>query len=353
MKNRLLARSCTGLAFCLAAAASAFAAESSALPPLFEKTHTLQVQIEGPISTLLRERSNTDYYDGKFRYADEDGAEHEFDLKFRARGNFRRQSENCRFPPVRLNFKKKALAGSELAGQNVLKLVTHCRPRSNIYQRFVIREYLAYKILEQHTDFSFRTRLMKISWIDTDDENKVDEKYGFVIEHKNGLAARLGAEVVEVESTSWDQLDQRHASIAAIFQYLIGNTDYSMIKGPPGDDCCHNSILLTTDGETHIPIPYDFDFSGLVDAPYAAPNPRFNIDDVTTRLYRGNCRLSDEAEGSIALFLEKQPTVMRMIEDQEGLSRSARGSVRTFVSRFYRNISNPRHVQRTFLKECS
>lgn len=353
MRNRISAVTCTGLALSLAVAATAFAADSPALPPLFENTHTLQVQIEGPITALLRERSNTDYYDGKFRYTEENGVEREFDLKFRARGNFRRQSENCRFPPVRLNFRKRALAGSELAGQNALKLVTHCRPKSKIYERFVLKEYLAYKILEQHTDFSFRTRLMKITWIDTDDGNKVDEKYGFVIEHKNGLAARLGAEVAEVESTSYDQLDHRQASIAAIFQYLIGNTDYSMINGPPDDSCCHNSILLTTDGKTHIPIPYDFDFSGLVDAPYAAPNPRFNIDAVTTRLYRGNCRLSDEAERSIALFLEKQPAVMQLIEDQEGLSRSTRGSVRAFVRRFYRDISNPRRVQRTFVKECS
>ncbi len=343
----------SGLALSLAVAASAFAADPPALPPLFENTDTLRVQIEGPISTLLRERSDTDYYEGKFRYADEDGVEREFELKFRARGNFRRQRENCRFPPVRLNFKRKALADSELEGQNALKLVTHCRPKSHIYERLVLKEYLAYKIFEQHTDFSFRTRLMKISWIDTDDNNKVDEKYGFVIEHKNGLAARLGAEVAEVESTSYDQLDHRQASIASIFQYLIGNTDYSMIKGPPDDSCCHNSILLTKDGETHIPIPYDFDFSGIVDAPYASPNPRFSISEVTTRLYRGNCRLSDEAEDSIALFLEKQPAVMQLIEDQEGLSRSTRGSVRAFVRKFYRDISNPRHVQRTFVKECS
>lgn len=353
MNNKLLTGICAGCALILTVAASAFAADDSATPPLFANQDTLHVRIEGPIKALLQERSNTDYYEGKLRYTEADGNNIELGLKFRARGNFRRNSENCRFPPVRLNFKKKEVAGTEFAGQNVLKLVTHCRPKSRIYEQLALKEYLAYKILEQHTEFSFRTRLMRITWVHTDDRNKTDERYGFVIEHKDALAGRLDAEVAEVPESSYDQLDRRQASIAAIFQYLIGNTDYSMVAGPPGDSCCHNNVLLTKNGETHIPVPYDFDFSGLVNAPYAGPNPRFNIDSVTTRLYRGNCRLSDQAEQSIVLFLEKRDAVMRLIEDQEGLSRSGRGSTRAFAREFYRDISDPRKVQSTFIKECS
>lgn len=321
--------------------------------PLFSSADTLHVQIEGPLTTLIRKRSNTDYYGGKFRYREADGSERELSLKFRTRGNYRRRRDTCRFPPVRLNFAKKEVVGTEFEGQNILKLVTHCRPRSNIYEQFAVKEYLAYKILELHTPYSFRTRLMKISWIDTDKDNKVDERYGFVIEHKNEVAARLGGEVAEVTSTSYDVLNPEQASIASVFQYMIGNTDFSMIKGTPDDGCCHNGILVNTNDVGQVSIPYDFDFSGLVNAPYAEPNPRFKISKVTTRLYRGNCRFTDQVDASVALFLDERDAVMRLIDEQDGLTNSTRSRAAAFIERFYQDISNPRRVQTKFVKGCS
>lgn len=328
-------------------------AQGAADLPLFNSTDTLQVQIEGPLTTLLRERSDTDYYSGKLRYREADGTDRELSLKFRTRGNFRRRRDTCRFPPVRLNFVKKEVAGTEFEGQNILKLVTHCRPGSRIYEQFSIKEYLAYKILELHTPYSFRTRLLKITWIDTDKKNKVDERYGFVIEHKNEVAARHGGKVAEVVSTSYDVLNAEQASIASIFQYMIGNTDFSMIKGTPGGDCCHNGILLNTEDLGQVAIPYDFDFSGLVDAPYAEPNPRFRIKRVTTRFYRGNCRFTDQVDATVALFLEKRDAVMRLIADQEGMTKSTRSRSRAFIERFYEDLTNPRRVESKFVKGCA
>ena len=72
--------------------------------PLFQSDEILQVTIEGPLTTLIDEKSKEDYLDGFFRYTDADGSPVEFDVKLRARGNFRHA--NCDYPPVRLNFKK-------------------------------------------------------------------------------------------------------------------------------------------------------------------------------------------------------------------------------------------------------
>ena len=328
------------------------AAQADSDLPLFKDATTLNVEIEGPLTTLMRERSNTDYYEGKFRYRESDGSERELDLKFRTRGNYRRRRETCRFPPVRLNFARKQVKGTLFDGQNILKLVTHCRPGSNIYEQFAVKEQLAYKILQQHTPYSFRTRLLKITWIDTDKKGKRDERYGFVIEHKNEVAARLGGELVEVQGTRYDALNAVQGSIAVVFQYLIGNTDFSMVKGTVEDGCCHNGVLVNTPDLGQVSIPYDFDFSGLVDAPYAEPNPRFRISRVTSRLYRGSCQFNHQIDATVAHFLDNQDTVMQLIAEHDGMTNSTRGRSRAFVERFYEDISNPKRVESKLVKGC-
>lgn len=320
--------------------------------PLFKNAETLEIQFEGPLTTLMRERSNTDYYQGKLRYREADGGERELDLKFRARGNYRRRGSTCRFPPVRLNFVRKQVKGTVFDGQNILKLVTHCRPDSNIYEQYAVKEQLAYKILEQHTPYSFRTRMMKITWIDTDKKGKRDERYGFVIEHKNEVAARLGGEIAEVQRTHYEALNAAQGSIVALFQYLIGNTDFSMVKGTIEGGCCHNAVLLNTPDLGQVAIPYDFDFSGLVDAPYAEPNPRFRISRVTTRLYRGSCQFNHQIDSTVAHFLANRDAVMQLIAEHDGMTKSTRGRARAFVERFYEDISNPKRVESKLVKGC-
>ena len=332
---------------------SAAQAADPAAAPLFASDETLHVQIEGPLATMKSERSNTDYYEGSLSYEDADGSRHTLELKFRTRGNYRRRKDRCRFPPVRLNFKRKQTVGTEFEGQNILKLVTHCRPTSDRYEQFVLKELLAYKIFELHSPYSFRTRLMRITWVDTDGEDEPEERYAFVIEHKNALAQRVGLENVELPRIKHAQLDVGQASLAAMFQYFIGNTDFSLIAGPPDDGCCHNSILLTADNETFVPVPYDFDFSGLVDAPYAEPNPRFKIKRVTSRLYRGNCAYSAGVPEAVDLMLAKQAAVEDLIASQPDLSRSTLKKANGFVERFYNEIADPERVGKKFVKECS
>ncbi len=336
---------------CVALVALPAAAVAQDTPPLFASEDTLRLSIEGPLATMMRERSETDYYQGKLRY--DDGRDYEIDLRFRTRGKYRRRKDTCRFPPVRFRFTKKDVEGTVFEGQRALKLVAHCRPRSNRFEQYVLKEYLAYKLMELHSPMSFRTRLMRINWIDTDGKHKPDERYGFVIEHDDALAERQGMVPAENHRIVYEQLDQRQAAIVAIFQYLIANTDFSMVAGPPEEPCCHNGILLTADQQTFYPVPYDFDFSGLVDAPYAEPNPRFKIKSVKTRLYRGTCAQTPEIPATIALFLEKQAAVTALVNDLDGLSKSVRGRASAFIDKFYEDISNPQRVETKFIKDCS
>ena len=320
--------------------------------PLFLNQSTLHVRIEGPLSTLIRERSDSEYLDGKMSYIDDAGTMHELNLKFRTRGNYRRQRRTCWFPPIRLNVEKKQVENTEFSGQNILKLVSHCSLSNQKFQQYVLKEYLAYKILELHTPYSFRTRLLKINWVDTEKNNIAVERYGFIIEHKKQLSVRLGVKVADIQGTQHSRLDIEQASIASVFQYLIGNTDFSLVRGTPEESCCHNGILVSKDDTAFFPIPYDFDFAGIVDAPYAEPNPKFKIRSVTTRLYRGHCSVNSALRTTIPLFAQKRDAVLELVQTQEGLTDRERKRTLKFIGKFYSQIADQRKMERRFSREC-
>lgn len=321
-------------------------------PPLFASREPLSISIEGPLKTLIRERSKEEYYQGLLRFTGTDGEERVLDLQFRARGNYRRRKSTCWFPPVRLNFKKKQVEGTVFEDQNILKLVTHCRPGSKKHDQYVLKEELAYRIFNLHTPVSFRSRLLRVNWVDTENKNKSEERYGFLIEHKSELEQRLDLEDAALPGARYSQLNPEQSAVAAVFEYMIGNTDFSMIAGPKGEDCCHNGLLLrAADGEIFF-VPYDFDMSGIVDAPYAEPNPRFELRDVTSRLYRGNCRFNPQLGDTVALYLGNQERVMRLVDEQPGLEDSHRKKLRGFLGRFYEDLSRPKRVRNLLEKRC-
>jgi len=350
----MTSRNCAGPTAWFLAAVGVFAqaAYGAAEPsPLFATQETLQVRIEAPLSTLKSKRSDTEYLDGTFSYVDASGAEQLLDLKLRARGRYRRQRDTCRFPPVRLNFNKKQVMGTEFAGQDKLKLVTHCERRAS-YDQYVLKEYLAYKIFNSLTENSFGARLLQVTWIDTDRGGKAETRYAFVIEHADRLAERIGAEPVEVRSITYADLDPEHANLVTVFEYLIGNTDYSMVLGAVDDNCCHNIVLFSNGSPGYLAVPYDFDFSGLVNARYAEPNPKLPIKTVVRRLYRGLCGHNEHLELTLAQFRENEDEIRRVLSSVEALEEKTRNTALRYVDGFYKDIADAKAVERNLIRNC-
>lgn len=326
--------------------------EHSAAQPLFASHETLAVRITAPLSAIQRKRDSGDYHDGTFEYQDAAGAPQALDLKLRARGNYRRREDRCRFPPIRLNFRKSQVADGLFDGQDKLKLVTHCQAGNIHYEQFILKEYLAYRILNALTDKSFSVRLLRIQWIDTDRAEDSVERYGFLIEDDDRLADRLGYDVVESPGISPTELDPEHAARVAAFQYLIGNTDFSLIRGTAEGGCCHNAVLLGKGDQRYLSVPYDFDFAGLVNAPYAEPNPRLRIRSVRTRMYRGYCDVNDALEPALQSLRVIRDDIVALIRQQEGLDDRNRNMSIRYVEDFYKAIDKPSTVRRRLLGRC-
>ena len=320
--------------------------------PLFASNEVLRVQIEAPFTTIMRDRKSDENHDGLFHISDDAGVRQTFDLKLRTRGNYRRDPSHCRFAPLRLNFRKKQVDGTLLDGQDKLKLVTHCENTGKDYEQSVVLEYLAYRILSELTDLSFRVRLLHIDYIDTGDDNKTRSKYAFVIEEDEDLSERIGLQIAEVSSIDPERLDPRQAALVGVFQYFIGNTDYSPVRGAANEFCCHNILLLTGTDGMFIPVAYDFDLSGLVDSPYASPNPELKINSVTDRLYRGYCDYNDSLEDSVDRIAGKRNAIVNLLQGQEGLRKGATRRTLRFIDRFYDRVSSPSSIERNLVKKC-
>ena len=330
---------------------AAYAKDIKDFDPLFASHETLEVEIEGPFAMLSRERPDEEEADGKFRFTADDGTRVELDVLIRARGNSRRNPEICQFPPMRLNFKKSQTDDTLFDKQDKLKVVTHCRNNSKLYDQAVVNEYLAYRILNVLTDYSFRVRLVKINYIFTD-RSMVLDSYAVFIEHNDRLGKRIGGQPVATERTEVSELYPAGLNLASVFQYFVGNTDFSPVATAPGEDCCHNQALFTSEEGLYRSIPYDFDQTGLVDAYHAAPNPRFHIRTVKIRVYRGRCENNDIVPKTLELFRERRGEIEALINDQAELLPATQRNMLKYIDSFYKTINNPKRVDQRIITDC-
>jgi len=298
---------CTQLAaaYLLALLVMTGVAHASQYPDLlFIDDDIIEVRIEAPFRTIMRNRSTDEETPAIFQYSDSNGDTLQFDIGLRTRGHFRQQPDICDFTPLRLNFKKSETKGTLLDHQDKLKLVTHCKSSSPRYRQYVLSEYLVYKIFNLMTDVSFRVRLLRVTYVDTARDNREKVSLAFLIEHRDRLAKRIDSAVIETSRVSFPDLDPDYTNLASVFHYFIGNTDFSPIATAIDKNCCHNHSLFGNEGEKIYSVPYDFDMTGFVNAPHARPNPRFKLRNVRDRRYRGRCFNNSHIPASVERFFE-------------------------------------------------
>jgi hypothetical protein len=254
--------------------------------PLFASDEILDIVIEAPMKTIVGDRDERPVVDGIISYTNSSGETVSLDITLTTRGKSR--LAYCSFPPLSLNLKKKQAKGTLFEGQNKLKIVTHCKKGSK-HERYLQQEYGIYKGFNVLSDYSFRTRWLNVTYRDTERDNDENIFPGFFIESDNEVAARHNMEKYKPAQINPAQLEITQASRYSMYQFLIANTDWSMLKGPPEEGCCHNGKVIYTPGTTSdwIVLPYDFDQAGLINTSYSSPSPALNLRSVRQRLYRG------------------------------------------------------------------
>ena len=323
--------------------------------PLFSSHDLLRITLTADFHTIRREdRSDEDSEErpAHLEWINPDGSTATQDIQIQTRGNFRLSSRNCDFPPLRLNVKKGEVEGTLFEGQDKLKVVGVCKLNQDYWQQYVLAEYLVYRMFNLLSPLSFRVRMAEITYVDESGEDETFTRQAFLLEDDSDMAKRNA-------SVKWDwqggQLnpvlqDRNQAILVELFQYMVGNTDWSGVE-------MHNMELIRDPNGRPFTVPFDFDFAGIVDARYAVPDQSLPIRSVRVRHFRGFCpdqlnRPPEAYQAVIELLQERKEEMYDLWRNQEGLDPGRLKDTLEYLDDFYEILDRPDRFQRDILDKC-
>lgn len=308
--------------------------------PLFANDTPVSMTLTANLRTLLRDRGETPVaHAATMTYMDDRQQLASLPLTLKVRGNFRRNRTNCPFPPLLIDFPKKKTRNTLFAGQNKLKLVTHCQ-----VDEWVVREYLVYKAFNLLTDLSFRAQLTRVTYADSLGKRTPETHWAFLLEDETDMAKRNGLELSKLKQTNMAYVDSLQMATVAVFEYMIGNTDWSV-------PFLHNIRLIGNTQTAPLPVPYDFDHAGLVEADYALPNQQLPIRSVRERVYRGLVYPLPLFERVFARFNAVKPQLYALYQTDSRLDKGYVKRTLRYLDEFYALVQKPASARALFSQD--
>jgi hypothetical protein len=303
----------------------------------FASEEPLEMTLSFDIKGLVKSKSKPEYYDAMLTVKESETDSITQDIKVKARGFFR--CSFCSFPPLTMKFKNKDNEAIRVEGKT-LKLVTHCQQTPK-FDQYVMKEYLAYKLLNNlDSNYSFRTRLVRIHYVDVNKSKAFYTAYGILIENETMLARRNNAVIIKSNLFSPKDMNAVAMNRMALFNYMIGNTDWSV-------QMQHNIKILMSFDEPNgkaIPVLYDFDYSGLVNTYYAVPFEELPIKTVTQRYFQGVCTGAAGLKPLIDEFAGLKDRMLGTIQDFPYLSKSDKKQAEEYIRSFYAMYKNQNYL---------
>ena len=306
----------------------------------FTDTSVLQVKLITNMSRLLGNSKKDGYFPASFITKLPDGTEVNEQVRLEFRGHFRRSF--CYMPPIKVNFKNPGSPILHTLGS--LKLVCACKTFET-YDQYLIREYLIYKIYNLLTEKSFRVRLLDITYQDSSGKKKDLVQHAFLVEDIKDLAKRNKCREWTKTRINTEATNRSQMTLVALFEYMIGNTDWAVSVN-------HNTKLIQSKADsTAVPevVPYDFDYSGLVNTDYAVPDEKLDIENVRQRLYRGFPRTMEELNAALQLFQQQKENIFSIINNCSLLQKKNKEDMIDYLKDFYTTIENKNQVKSIFI----
>ncbi len=312
---------------------------------LFEQDFPLNITVFSDFTEFTKPKNHDNYLPAELIVHLPNNDSIVKNIRIKARGNSRK--ELCNFPPIKLNFKKDPIKHPDYKGVNKMKMVTHCKG-SKIFNDYTLKEFLVYKIYNAITDYSFDVRLLKIDYRDTGKKGLNQSRYGFVIEPIEALATRMNAVEVKTKVIAYNELDPLSADRVALFNYMIGNTDYQYKSS-------HNLKFIKI-LDINIPganvIPYDFDHSGFINTYYSMPQEWSHVENVTDRDYMGFCRATEDNFNKLKEeFLAAEDAIYETLMNFEHLPVKERQRLKLYIEGFYKNLKL-KHAYKVICSNC-
>ncbi len=348
-RNYCLVILLTGLSFCPVKAQDDVAERHSVADTLadfglFTSDDLLELSLRFDVTAYKRKKPKDEYLDAVMTYHISRDDSINKNIRLKTRGEFR--NGHCAFPPIVLNFKKTDFEKEDLDKINKLKMVTHCATGN---EEILFREYLVYKLYNVLSDTSFRVRLVKVHYINTYKESKPVSTFAFFIEPLDLVAERINAVPVDAVSLNQTHIIPEMMDRMAIFNYMIGNTDWSV----PGQ---HNCKVLSGKIPGQQPlgliVPYDFDYCGLVNASYAVPIEDLGITSVRQRLYQGVCRDEETIMNALQEFIAKKEDFYKVISEFQYLDDRSKKEITRYLDEFFSMFDKRNSIWYSIKNEC-
>ena len=319
--------------------------DSAKVAKLYQTIDPLPVTLVLNIKRIRGDRdSNPPWRSAVLKYKSDSGADVSVPAKVRTRGIWR--LKQCEFPPLRIDLSKAATKHTVLKGVDKPKLVNYCRD-DDAYEQYVLQEFQLYRIYHVLTPASHAVRLLRMTYQDSASGKVQATRYAFVEEDPDAVAARMNGRMLKITGAGPADLEPYQDALVGVFQYMIGNTDFAL-------SALHNSELLGRKNGEYVPVVYDFDFSGAVNAKYATPDPRLRIDNVRQRVYRGYCVPAEEYPKVFALFNAKKDSIYALYHDRAGklLRPQVVDETLRYFDDFYKTINDPREAKSAIIDRC-
>ena len=315
---------------------------------LFNIHPPLEIGLRFSIKEIRKSKEDSAYINNILYYQNASGSYDSLKIGIKGRGNFRMQG--CYFPPLWIKLPKKKITGTVFEGNKKLKLVLPCdnKPGNNA---LILKEYLCYKLYEVITPYFFKSGLTNIDFTELRGKTvKHFQLKGIFIEDLEKMAQRFQARPLGQVKFDPMALQDTGALRFAFFQYMIANTDWSRKYQ-------HNTKLIRLSSGDYISIPYDFDMSGVVDAPYSlvslVGDEELNIKNVRERLYRGWCRSEAVTQFVRNEFLSKQAELLSIPDMVAGeLPDKEIKAIKDYLKFFFETIKDEDSFKENIIDQC-
>jgi hypothetical protein len=279
----------------------------AAQPTLFENEEVIDVTLSGPLTAMIEESKKGRKHPFRLRVGEE-----EMEIQARLRGKSRLRV--CEFPPIRLVLDQSGQSASPFSGYDSLKLVTHCNPGES-GEVNLLEEYAAYRIFALLSEASYRVRLLRINYQDTGNPGSPHsgERFGFVVEPGDRLAGRIDGEQLERSAIRLSELNKEQAALVFVYQYLIGNTDWSLATGEGDSD---------------------------------------RLRSVRSRRYRGYCIDASHVADAVRKINSLEQRIYEVVQNAPGLSADDRKDMEEYLRQYFKKSAKEEKLVRSFDKSC-
>ncbi len=318
---------------------------SKASDELFSPDVPLEISLSTDIKRIRSDKGETaPWRTAVISYVAPSGKVVATPTQIRTRGIWR--LKNCMFPPLKLNFKSEVAKGTLFQGLDKPKMVNFCRDTDE-YEQYVIQEMQLYRIYNLLTPASHRARLLRVSYQDSATGKLHARRLALLVEEAEVMAARIGGPVIDIQGAVARDLEPFHDALIGFFQYFIGNTDFSIYA-------LHNVELVRLATGDYLPVPYDFDFAGAINASYATTDPKLPITRVRDRLFKGYCHSQEDYAKAIARFNEKKADIYALYSDSIGKMLKPKIAQQTleYFDDFYKTVNDPGKLRREVTNDC-